>query len=109
MSRTQNTVKDEMHQRTHVSKRATSAFLTEKPMLVAIAVVCLLVGLVSFMPKHHQNKDDKPEEKQDVHAALSQNMAVIRDLKDAASRQRLAMLTSKTHDKPENDSDGKVG
>ena len=96
MSSTHNTVKDEMHQRTHVGKRSTSILSTEKTLLIAIVAVCLVVGLVSFMPKNHKKSDLAFEEKQDLHAALNQNMAAIRSLKDAAEQQRLALLGHQT-------------
>ena len=98
MNSTKNTVEDNMHKRTQVSTRAKSFFLTEKPMLVVVVVVCLLVALVSFIPKNNKKNDLALEEKQDVHAGLSQNMAVIRDLKEAAERRRLAMLGNKTRE-----------
>jgi len=102
MSRTQNTVKEDMHQRTQVGRRATSFSLAEKPMWIAIVVVCLVVALVSFIPKNHKKNDLASEEKQDLHAALNQNMAAIKNLKESAEQRRLALLAHQKRDIPSN-------
>lgn len=89
MSHTENTIEQNAHKRTQVTKR--SLLLQDKPILFAVIVVCLVVALGGFLPTFSHSKDESIEEKQDSNGALSQNMALIRDLKEAANRQSSIM------------------
>lgn len=89
MSRTEHTVEQTVHKRTQVSRR--SALLKDKPILFAVIAVCLVVALGGFLPMGAHKKNEVLEEKQDSNGALSQNMALIRDLKEASNRQHAMM------------------
>ena len=76
----QDNVNDAMGHRTKVIKNPRLTLVKDKFLLAGVVAVCILIGLSSFLPKHKNKAVIAQDEKQDIRAALTQNMELIANI-----------------------------
>ncbi len=65
-----------------VTKNAKYRDFKDKMLLIGVCVICILIGIGGFLPKHKTKTISISEEKQDTKDTLNQNMELISQLQE---------------------------
>ena len=101
MNNEKRAVEEVARLRSKVDKPSKFKAVQDKLLFGGVLLVCGVIALVGFLPSHKKEPVIEAQEKQNTDQTLSQNMALLAQMKSTVARScsvRLANFCSRPHD-----------